>query len=392
MNNIELIATSTFGIESVVARELKWLGYQDLKVENGKVTYKGDFEAICKSNLWLRSAERVFIKVGEFNAETFEELFEKTKKLPWEDWLPENACFPVEGKSINSKLFSVSDCQAIVKKAIVEKMKLKYKKDWFLEDGPRYKIEVGLLKDKATITIDTSGVGLHKRGYRKLVTRAPLKETLAASMLLISRWRDERYLIDPFCGSGTFPIEAALIAKNIAPGLKRVFDFENWVQLDKEMYKRVREEAKSLIKNDVKLNIQGSDLDDEVLKKARYHARLAGVEEELHFQKRDVKDISSKNKYGFIISNPPYGERVDDIKEVEKLYRTMGERFKVFDTWSFYIFTSYENFEKVFGKRANKKRKLYNGTKQCNYYQFFGPPPKRHQKLNERIEADDFRS
>jgi len=377
MGNIELIATSTFGIEAVVARELRWLGYNDQTIENGKVTYKCDFEDIYRSNLWLRSAERVFIKVGEFEALSFEELFEKTKALPWNEWLPENACFPVEGKSINSKLFSVSDCQAIVKKAIVEKMKVKYKKEWFSEDGPRYKIEIGLLKDKATLTIDTSGAGLHKRGYRKLVTRAPLKETLAASMLLISRWKDERPLVDPFCGSGTFPIEAALIAKNIAPGINREFDFGNWHNFDINKYNKTREEANDLIKNNIKLNIQGSDLDEEVLKKARYHAKLAGVLDDLHFQKRDVLEISSKNKYGFIICNPPYGERVDEITEVEKLYKSMGQVFKEFETWSYYIFTSYDMFEKVFGKKANKKRKLYNGKKQCNLYQFYGPPPRR---------------
>ncbi|MEN8905099.1 MAG: class I SAM-dependent RNA methyltransferase [Clostridiales bacterium] len=383
METMEMIATSSFGIEAVVSRELKWLGYYDQKVENGKVTFKGNIEALYKSNLWLRSAERVFIKVGEFKAITFDELFEKTKALPWEKWLPENACFPVEGKSISSTLFSVSDCQAIVKKAIVEKMKLKYKKEWFDEDGPRYKIEVGLLKDTATLTIDSSGVGLHKRGYRKLVTRAPLKETLASAILLISRWKDEKYLIDPFCGSGTFPIEAALIAKNIAPGLNREFDFDKWHNFDKVKFNNIIEESKDLIKKDISINIQGSDLDEEVLKKARYHAKLAGVYDDLHFQKRDVLEISSKNKYGFIICNPPYGERVDDETEVEKLYKMMGSVFKEFETWSYYIFTSHENFERIFGKRANKKRKLYNGRKQCNLYQFFGPPPPKKNYLGE---------
>ncbi|HHW00139.1 MAG TPA: class I SAM-dependent RNA methyltransferase [Clostridiaceae bacterium] len=381
MSKIQLIATSAFGIEAVVGRELKWLGYDDQFVENGKVTFAGDELAICRTNLWLRTADRVLLKMGEFKAVTFEELFEKTKALPWAEWIPENAEFPVEGKSVDSQLASVPDCQAIVKKAIVESMKKKYKRDWFEEKGPLYRIEVSLLKDMATLTIDTSGAGLHKRGYRKLVGNAPLKETLASAMLLISRWKDSRVLLDPFCGSGTIPIEAALIAKNIAPGLNRSFAAEEWGIIPKELWSRAREEAKDAVRNDIELNIQGSDIDEEAISLARYHAKQAGVDKFIHLQRRDVADISSKHKYGFIICNPPYGERIGENREVEKLYRLMGNVFKKFDTWSFYIITSHPEFERLFGRKADKKRKLYNGRILCNYYQFFGPPPPKKSDI-----------
>lgn len=375
MSKLHLIATSAFGIEAVVGRELKHLGYEDQYIENSKVTFSGDEEAIVKSNLWLRTADRILLKMGEFQALTFDELFEKTKALPWHEWIPKNANFPVEGKSINSKLFSVPDCQAIVKKAVVEKLKEKYKINWFEETGPTYKIEVALLKDMATLTIDTSGAGLHKRGYRKLVAHAPLKETLASAMLLVSRWKHDRVLIDPFCGSGTIPIEAALIAKNIAPGLKREFISEKWDNISSSLWNKAREEAHDLVKNDRELRISGSDIDNDVMSLARYHAKQAGVENDIHFQRLPAAEIKSRYKYGFIICNPPYGERIGESKEVEKLYRQMGQVFKQFDTWSYYILTSHPEFEKLFGSRASKKRKLYNGKIQCNYYQFYGPPP-----------------
>ncbi|MCX7749947.1 MAG: class I SAM-dependent RNA methyltransferase [Clostridia bacterium] len=375
MAKIQLIATSAFGIEAVVGRELKKLGYEDQFVENGKVTFAADESAICRSNLWLRTADRVLLKIGEFKALSFEELFEGTKALPWDEWIPEDAEFPVEGKSVDSKLSSVPDCQAIVKKAVVEKMKLRYKRQWFEETGPRYRIEVSLLKDMATLTIDTSGPGLHKRGYRKLVGQAPLKETLASAMLLVSRWNWDRILIDPFCGTGTIPIEAALMALNIAPGLNREFASESWTRIPKSLWIKAREEAGDLAQHSRELRIQGSDINEEAMSLARYHAKQAGVESKIHLQKMSFEDIRSKYKYGFIICNPPYGERLGEMREVEKLYNQMGKVFSGFDTWSYYVISAHPNFEKLFGRRADKKRKLYNGRILCNYYQFFGPPP-----------------
>lgn len=377
MSKMQLIATSSFGIEAVVARELNWLGYADQHVENGRVTFAGDEEAICRTNIWLRTAERILVKMGEFTALTFDELFEGTKALPWDEWLPENAEFPVDGRSVDSKLSSVPDCQAIVKKAIVEKLKLKYKKDWFEENGPLYRIEVGLLKDVATLTIDTTGAGLHKRGYRTLNTGAPLKETLAAAMLMISRWKPDRALIDPFCGSGTIPIEAALIAGNIAPGAKRSFTAESWRQTPSGLWAKAREEAADKVKKTPDLRIQGSDIDDESIGIARYHANQAGVAGDIHLQRMPMADISSRYKYGFIVCNPPYGERLGELPGVEKLYKELGTVFKSFDTWSFYVITSHQGFERLVGRRADKKRKLFNGRIQCNYYQFYGPPPPR---------------
>jgi len=387
MSRIQLIATSAFGIEAVVGRELKKLGYTDQFIENGKVTFSGDEEAICRTNLWLRTADRILIKMGEFKALTFEELFEQTKALPWHEWIPENAEFPVEGKSVKSKLFSVSDCQAIVKKAIVEKLKQKYKREWFDETGPRYRIEVSLLKDVATLTIDTSGPGLHKRGYRKLVGGAPLKETLASAMILISRWNKDRVLIDPFCGSGTIPIEAALIGHNIAPGLNREFAAENWPNIPRQMWQEARDEARDLAEFDRELRIHGYDIDEEAMSIARYHARQAGVEKSLHLQRMDMADISSRFKYGFIICNPPYGERLGEMKEIERLYRKMGTVFQELDTWSYYILTSHPDFERLFGRKADKKRKLYNGRIQCYYYQYFGPPPPKTAKTSLEDET-----
>jgi putative N6-adenine-specific DNA methylase len=381
MAEIELIATSAFGLEALVAQELKQLGYTNLKVENGKVTFVANESAICRTNLWLRTAERVLLKLGEFKATTFEELFQQTKALNWPDWLPVDAEFPVEGKSINSTLHSVPDCQAIVKKAVVEKMKEVYTVDWFNETGPKYKIEVALLKDIATLTIDTSGVGLHKRGYRKLAAKAPLKETLAAAMLMLSFWNPDRLLVDPFCGSGTIPIEAALMGQNIAPGLTRNFISEDWPSIPKKLWQDTRREAYNLARYDQPLNILGYDNDKEVLSLARYHAREAGVDELVTFHPQAVADFSTKKKYGCIISNPPYGERLSERKEVEKLYRVMGQLFKPLDTWSIYIITSHPDFEKLYGRTADRKRKLYNGRIRCDYYQYLGPrPPKNNEQ------------
>ncbi|MEG6523669.1 THUMP domain-containing class I SAM-dependent RNA methyltransferase [Desulfotomaculum sp. 1211_IL3151] len=373
---IELIATATFGLESVVAHEVKKLGY-DVMVENGRITFFGDEMAICRTNLWLRSADRVLVKMGEFKATSFEELFQQTKALPWPDWLPENANFPVEGKSIKSQLHSVPDCQAIVKKAIVEKMKQTYKKDWFEETGPRYTIEVALLKDVATITIDTSGAGLHKRGYRKLSAQAPLKETLAAGLLSIARWYPDRTLLDPFCGSGTIPIEAALIGHNIAPGIGRNFAAEEWPILPKEIWQAARKEALESEIRDAKLRIYGTDIDDEVLSLARYHAKQANVEDSIHFQRVPVANVRSKQKYGFIITNPPYGQRLGELAEVRKLTEELGKTYPTLENWSCFVISAFDQFEHYFGKKADKKRKLYNGRVECNYYQYLGPRPPR---------------
>ncbi len=378
MAQVELIATSTFGLEAIVAQEVKDLGYQDVTVENGKVTFKADESAICRCNLWLRTADRVRLKVGEFKATTFESLFEQTKALPWAELIPSDATFPVEGKSVNSTLFSVSDCQAIVKKAIVESMKKKYHCQWFEEKGPLYKIEVALLKDIATLTIDTSGVGLHKRGYREAAGDAPLKETLAASLILLSRWHPDTILIDPLCGSGTIPIEASLIGQNIAPGMNREFVSEHWPTLPRDLWRQARKETHDLAHYDKTLEIIGTDIDNEVIKMARKNAYEAGVDELIHFQAMPVSDLRSKKKYGKIICNPPYGERLGNLKEIERLYRGMGKVFSNLDTWSYYILTSYPEFERFFGKPATKKRKLYNGKIRVDYYQYFGPrPPKR---------------
>ncbi len=382
---IELIATATFGLEAVVAREVRALGYE-AEVENARVIFQGDEKAVCRANLWLRSADRVLARIGEFKALTFDELFEKTKALPWADWLPENANFPVEGKSIKSTLFSVSDCQAIVKKAVVESMKKKYHRKWFEENGPRYTIEVSLLKDVATLTIDTSGAGLHKRGYRRLSTAAPLKETLAAAMINLSFWNPERILLDPFCGSGTIPIEAALIGLNAAPGLQREFAAGKWPVIPQQLWNDARQEAEDLIQRDIKLNIRGTDIDPKVMSIARYHAKLAGVNEHVSFQQMPVADLRNKRKYGCIICNPPYGERLEDINDVEHLYREMGQVFKPLGTWSFYVLSSHQNFEKLFGRRADRKRKLYNGRIECHYYQFYGPRPPRRENAPEQEE------
>lgn len=377
MANLNLIATATFGLEAVVAREVQGLGYADTKTENAKVEYVADESGICRSNLWLRSADRVLVKIGQFPALSFEELFEGTKSLPWENWIPENAKFPVSGKSINSKLFSVPDCQGIVKKAIVERLKQRYHKQWFEETGPEYPIEVALLKDIVTLTIDTSGAGLHKRGYRKLSATAPLKETLAAAMIQLSYWDAERVLIDPFCGSGTIPIEAAMIGLKIAPGINREFISEKWPQIPAELWKQAREEAKDTIQRDLKLKIIGTDIDDSVLSLARYHRKLAGLDDQIHFQRLPVSELKNSHKYGCIICNPPYGERIGTQKETEQIYREMGNRFGQLETWSKYILTAHPDFQRLYGKNADRRRKLYNGRIECQFYQYYGPRPPR---------------
>jgi len=380
MQKVNLIATSTFGLEAVVKDEVISLGYSDIIVENGKVEFSADISAIAKTNLWLRSADRVRVKIGEFKAKTFEELFEKTKALPWADWIPVDGQFPVEGKSVKSKLFSVSDCQAIVKKAVVESLKKEHKTEWFKETGAIFKIEVALLKDVATLTIDTTGPGLHKRGYRDWIGAAPLKETMAAAMIMLARWTPDRPLIDPFCGSGTIPIEAALIGQNIAPGMNREFVSEKWPIIPKQIWREARAETHDLAKYDQKLEIIGSDIDDEILKVARRNAYEATVDEQIRFEKRPASQISSESMYGAIICNPPYGERLSDRAEVERLYRKIGESFTKLDTWSYYILTSHEGFEELFGKPATKKRKLYNGNLKVDFYQYYGRLPKEKRE------------
>ena len=378
MGQIELIATSTFGLEAIVKRELLKLGYEDLVVENGKVTFKGTEKDIPIANLWLRSADRVLLKMGEFKATTFEELFEKTKALPWDEWITEDGEFTVEGKSVDSKLFSISDSQAIVKKAVVEKLKTKYKTEWFKETGAKFTIEVSILKDIATLTINTSGAGLHKRGYRLESVEAPLKETLAAALVQLSYWNKERFLLDPFCGSGTIPIEAAMIGKNIAPGLNRNFVSEKWPRVKKEYWNDARKEAWDLMLKDYKLNIIGSDIDKKAVKAAKENAESIGLGEDISFITSDIRDMKLKNEYGVIICNPPYGERIGEKGEVYKLYKDMGKILKTLDTYSIYVLTSNEDFETLYGKRADRKRKLYNGRIKVDYYQYYGPrPPKR---------------
>ena len=374
----DLIATTAFGIESVTARELEEMGYSDMKVENGRITFKGSERDIARCNIHLRTADRILIKAAEFHAITFEELFQGVKAIPWGDFLPEDAEMHVTGRSVRSGLYSVPDCQSITKKAIVEKMKEKYHRAVFEENGPKYKIEVAILKDIVSITIDTTGPGLNKRGYRKIVGEAPLKETMACALILLSYWKSGRILVDPLCGSGTIPIEAAMISKKIAPGVNRGFVSETWRDFDPIIWKDVRNEAKAMEVKDSPLTIFGSDLNPKAVDLAIHHAKEAGVGDVTLFKQMNVLDFYSKDKYGFIITNPPYGERIGDIRAVESLYRDLGKVYKRLDSWSFYVITSNPSFEKLFGKTADKRRKLYNGQLLCQYYQFYGPKPPKN--------------
>ncbi len=372
-----IITTCSFGLESILAHELRALGYNELQVENGRVTLAGDDEDVARCNIWLRTADRVLIQMARFTAEDFEQLFQGTLEVPWEDIIPVNGEMHVTGKSVKSTLHSVPGCQSIVKKAVVESMKRKYKQDWFDENGPVYKIEVALLKDEATLSIDTSGAGLHKRGYRRESGEAPLRETLAAALVLMSRWGPSRVFADPLAGSGTIAIEAAMIGRNQAPGINREFTAESWPHVDEKIWEKVREEARQSI-NTAEFTIFASDPDWSVFKIARENALLAGISENITFQKKPVEDFGSRNKYGCIVTNPPYGERIGEKREVESLYRTMGQVFSKLDTWSFFILTAHEDFQKYFGKKADKNRKLYNGRLKCYLYQYLGPlPPKQ---------------
>lgn len=376
---MQLIATTTFGLEAVVSRELKQLGYERQTTEDGKVLFEADASAIARANLWLRSAERVLVQVGQFEAVDFGELFDRTNALPWEDWLPENAYFPVRGKSVRSQLHSTPDCQAIVKKAIVERLKQRYRKVWFAEDGPNCTVDVSLLKDRATLTIDTSGPGLHKRGYRKQAGEAPLKETLAAAMIQLSYWKPGRMLFDPFCGSGTIPIEAAMIGRRIAPGLLRTFAAEEWPLLAPEVWQQARAEARDLIQPKLDVPIIGSDLDEAVIKLAQNHAHLVGVSDDIRFEHRDFAKIASDDllAFGCLVANPPYGERLGEVEEAEALYRRLGLFCNRLNAWSIYVLTSHKEFEKHFGRSSERRRKLFNGRIECTYFQFPGPKPPR---------------
>ena len=363
-------------MESFVRNELKKLGYEVSSIEDGKVTFLGDERAVCRANIGIRTGERVLIKVGEFSAVTFDELFEATKALDWSRWIGKNAAFPVKGFCLKSTLASVRDCQAIIKKAVADSLSAKYGVSWLAEDGETYQIQFSVFKDRVTLMIDTSGEGLHKRGYRQQANLAPLKETIAAGMIMMSHWKYEYPLADPLCGSGTIPIEAAMIKRNIAPGLKRRFAAENFPQIPEKMWEESRLQAESEIKN-VPLEIFAYDIDKKTVEVAKQNAVIAGVGDAVIPQYGDVKDFSNNLSYGTIICNPPYGERLGDKEESEELYRIMGKRFSALDKWSYYIITSNESFEENFGKKASKKRKIYNGMLKCNIYQYFGPRPQK---------------
>ncbi len=386
MNTYELIAPCHFGLESVLKREIYDLGYEITSVEDGKVTFEGDAEAICRANINLRTAERVLLKVGQFKAYTFTELFDQTKNLPWEELIPEDGKFWVtKANSVNSKLFSSSDIQSIVKKAIVERLKSRYKVGWFKEDGNSYPLRVTIIKDVVTIAIDTTGNSLHKRGYRPASGKAPISESLAAALIMLTPWKKDRILVDPFCGSGTFPIEAAMIAANIAPGLNREFTAEEWTNIipKKEWYNAI-EEANDAIDMNIETDIQGFDIDEAVIRIARQNSVNAGVDKLIHFQQREVAKLSNAHKYGFIITNPPYGERLEEKEALPAIYGALGRQFKQLDSWSAYVITSYTDAEKYFGRKADKNRKIYNGMLKTYFYSFIGPkPPKKDGRFEK---------
>lgn len=379
MSKYEYISPCHFGLEAVLKKEINDLGYEITNVDNGKVSYSGDINACARANMFLRTTERVLLKVASFKAETFDELFENTKSIPWEEYIPRDGKFWVaKANSINSKLFSPSDIQSIMKKAMVDRMKLKYNIDWFEESGNSYPIRVTIMKDEVTVSIDTSGESLHRRGYRKLTSKAPITETLAAALIMLTPWNKDRILVDPFCGSGTIPIEAALIGANIAPGIRRSFLAETWNNIFPDnIWVSTREEAKDKILKEVEMNIQGYDIDGEIIKAARQNAKFAEVDHLIHFQQKELSELSSNKKYGFIITNPPYGERIEDQKDLPNLYSQVGKVFGTLDSWSYYIISGYENAEKYIGNKASKNRKIYNGMMKTYFYQYMGPKPPR---------------
>lgn len=379
---IELIAPCHFGLEAVLKKEILDLGYEIVAVEDGRVTFKGDIGAVARANIFLRTTERVLIKCGSFTAHTFDDLFEGVKAIPWEKYLPRDAKFWVTKATTNkSDLFSASAIQSIVKKAMVDRMSSTFHIRTFAEDGDEYPVRIFIFKNEVTVGLDTTGVSLHKRGYRKLVGKAPISETLAAALIMLTPWHHDRILVDPFCGSGTFPIEAALIGANIAPGMNREFISNNWGKMiPKQVWYEAYDEARSLVKTDVDMNIQGYDLDSEIVKCAMQNARDAEVDKYIHFQQRNVKDLHNPHPYGFIITNPPYGERLEDKKDLPALYRTIGESYMGLKDWSMFIITSYEEAEKYIGRKADKNRKIYNGMIKSYFYQFMGKrPPKRNK-------------
>lgn len=382
MEKFELIAPCHFGLEAVMKREIQDLGYEIVEVEDGKVTFAGDAEAIVRANMFLRTTERILLKVGKFKAVTFEELFEKTRALPWERYIPANGKFWIKkANSVKSQLFSPSDIQSIMKKAMVERLKSVYHVEWFDEDGPEFPVRVAFMKDIATIGIDTSGISLHKRGYRQATSKAPITETLASALIKLTPWHKDRILVDPFCGSGTFPIEAAMMAANIAPGLNRSFLCEDWKNLiSRKHWYTVREEARDLMNLNIETDIQGYDLDGAMVKAARENAIRAGVDGMIHFQQRDVANLSHPKKYGFLITNPPYGERLEEKENLPALYEKIGERFCGLDSWSMYLITAYDDAERYIGRKADKNRKIYNGMMKTYFYQFLGPKPPKQKR------------
>ena len=386
MKKYELIAPCHFGLEAVLKKEIIDIGYEDSKVEDGRITFIGDEEAVCRANVFSRTAERILIKAGSFHAETFDELFEGTKAIHWEEFIPKDGKFWVtKAASVKSKLFSPSDIQSIMKRAMVERMRMVYHVERFEETGVSFPVRVLLMKDEVTIGIDTSGESLHKRGYRKLTAKAPIAENLAASLIMLTPWNKDRILIDPFCGSGTIPIEAAMMAAGIAPGMNRSFTAQEWTHLiSKKTWYDCLDEASEQMDMSVETDIQGYDVDEEMTSIARQNAKLAGVEKLIHFQTRDVADLSHAKKYGFIITNPPYGERLSDQQQVGKLYRILGERYKNLDSWSLCMITAYENAEKEIGRKADKNRKIYNGMMKTYFYQFMGAKPPRRGLEHER--------
>ena len=374
-----MIAPCHFGLEAVLKKEIIDLGYDVQLVEDGRVTFLGDEEAVCRANIGLRTAERILVKVGTFHAETFDELFENTKALPWEEYIPADGRFWVaKAASVKSRLFSPSDIQSIMKKAMVERLKNIYHINWFKEDGANYPVRVFLMKDEVTVGLDTTGDSLHKRGYRKFTAKAPIAENLAAAMIMLTPWREDRILVDPFCGSGTIPIEAAMMAANMAPGMKRGFTALKWEQVVPRVYwDDAYDEARSMVDMSIETHIYGYDIDEEMVRIAGQNAHLAGVEKLVHFEQRPVEKLASEDKYGFLITNPPYGERLEEKANIPPLYRKLGERFKALDTWSLYLITSYEDAQKDIGRKADKNRKIYNGMMKTYYYQFQGPKPPR---------------
>lgn len=384
METIQLVAPCHFGMEAVLKREIYDLGYDITKVEDGRVTFEGDLETICRSNIFLRTAERVMVQIGRFRATTFDELYENMKALPWEDWIPQDGKFWVKkASSVKSKLFSASDIQSICKKAMVDRLKMTYHTDWFKEDGASFPVRIFLLKDEVTVALDTTGDPLHKRGYRTWTSKAPISETLVAALIMLTPWRADRILVDPFCGSGTFLIEAAMMAANIAPGMNRSFTAEAWTHLiPKQMWYDVVEEAEEMVDTDISCDLQGYDIDPDMIRIARANAKQAGVDHLIHFQQRDVADLKHSKKYGFIITNPPYGERLEDKKDLPALYTTIGQVYRDLDAWSMYLITSYEEAERYIGRKADKNRKLYNGMIRTYFYQFMGPkPPKKKDRV-----------